>query len=214
MAHAPTGTHTRTRPRSHTAPLRCSGGRWRGRRRREGRVQHPHWACGGLARRRAPRERACAGAGGRARDRRRRVRDAPRRLRRPAQRLRRTRVPGRGKGTRRVQLVRRDGRDVSTLYGREGGGGGTADWRAHWDPRASRRAGGRAPSRGSAPCALMARASRRRRCPTAEATAKRRAASAGAAQGSRRRSPMRRGAGTAAQTTRAARPRPRARRAR
>jgi hypothetical protein len=29
-----------------------------------------------------------------------------------------------GKGTRRVQLVRRDGRDVSTLYGREGGGGG------------------------------------------------------------------------------------------
>ena len=28
------------------------------------------------------------------------------------------------KGTRRVQLVRRDGRDVSTLYGREGGGGG------------------------------------------------------------------------------------------
>jgi hypothetical protein len=26
-------------------------------------------------------------------------------------------------GTRRVQLVRRDGRDVSTLYGREGGGG-------------------------------------------------------------------------------------------
>ena len=27
-----------------------------------------------------------------------------------------------GKGTRRVQLVRRDGRDVSTLYGREGGG--------------------------------------------------------------------------------------------
>ena len=27
------------------------------------------------------------------------------------------------KGTRRVQLVRRDGRDVSTLYGREGGGG-------------------------------------------------------------------------------------------
>ena len=26
--------------------------------------------------------------------------------------------------TRRVQLVRRDGRDVSTLYGREGGGGG------------------------------------------------------------------------------------------
>ena len=28
-----------------------------------------------------------------------------------------------GKGTRRVQLVRRDGRDVSTLYGREGGGG-------------------------------------------------------------------------------------------
>ena len=28
----------------------------------------------------------------------------------------------RGKGTRRVQLVRRDGRDVSTLYGREGGG--------------------------------------------------------------------------------------------
>jgi hypothetical protein len=31
-------------------------------------------------------------------------------------------VDGR-KGTRRVQLVRRDGRDVSTLYGREGGGG-------------------------------------------------------------------------------------------
>ena len=30
----------------------------------------------------------------------------------------------RGKGTRRVQLVRRDGRDVSTLYGREGGGRG------------------------------------------------------------------------------------------
>ena len=30
----------------------------------------------------------------------------------------------RRKGTRRVQLVRRDGRDVSTLYGREGGGGG------------------------------------------------------------------------------------------
>ena len=29
-----------------------------------------------------------------------------------------------GKGTRRVQLVRRDGRDVSTLYGKEGGGGG------------------------------------------------------------------------------------------
>jgi hypothetical protein len=28
------------------------------------------------------------------------------------------------KGTRRVQLVRRDGRDVSTLYGREGEGGG------------------------------------------------------------------------------------------
>jgi len=27
------------------------------------------------------------------------------------------------KGTRRVQLVRRDGRDASTLYGREGGGG-------------------------------------------------------------------------------------------
>ena len=27
-----------------------------------------------------------------------------------------------GAGTRRVQLVRRDGRDVSTLYGREGGG--------------------------------------------------------------------------------------------
>ena len=27
-----------------------------------------------------------------------------------------------GKGTRRVQLVRRDGRDVSTLYGRGGGG--------------------------------------------------------------------------------------------
>ena len=27
------------------------------------------------------------------------------------------------KGTRHVQLVRRDGRDVSTLYGREGGGG-------------------------------------------------------------------------------------------
>jgi len=27
-------------------------------------------------------------------------------------------------GTRRVQLVRRDGRDVSTLYGREGGAGG------------------------------------------------------------------------------------------
>ena len=26
------------------------------------------------------------------------------------------------RGTRRVQLVRRDGRDVSTLYGREGGG--------------------------------------------------------------------------------------------
>ena len=26
------------------------------------------------------------------------------------------------KGARRVQLVRRDGRDVSTLYGREGGG--------------------------------------------------------------------------------------------
>ena len=25
-------------------------------------------------------------------------------------------------GTRRVQLARRDGRDVSTLYGREGGG--------------------------------------------------------------------------------------------
>ena len=32
----------------------------------------------------------------------------------------------RGEGTRRVQLVRRDGRDVSTLYGREGGGGGGA----------------------------------------------------------------------------------------
>ena len=32
-------------------------------------------------------------------------------------------MPGRAKGTRRVQLVRRDGRDVSTLYGREGGGG-------------------------------------------------------------------------------------------
>ena len=30
------------------------------------------------------------------------------------------------KGTRRVQLVRRDGRDVSTLYGREGGGGASA----------------------------------------------------------------------------------------
>jgi hypothetical protein len=28
------------------------------------------------------------------------------------------------RGTRRVQLVRRDGRDVSTLYGREGEGGG------------------------------------------------------------------------------------------
>jgi hypothetical protein len=31
-----------------------------------------------------------------------------------------------GRGTRRVQLVRRDGRDVSTLYGREGGGGGNS----------------------------------------------------------------------------------------
>jgi len=30
---------------------------------------------------------------------------------------------GCGKGTRRVHLVRRDGRDVSTLYGREGEGG-------------------------------------------------------------------------------------------
>ena len=29
-----------------------------------------------------------------------------------------------GTFTRRVKLVRRDGRDVSTLYGREGGGGG------------------------------------------------------------------------------------------
>ena len=32
--------------------------------------------------------------------------------------------------TRRVQLVRRDGRDVSTLYGREGGGGGLRHERA------------------------------------------------------------------------------------
>jgi len=28
-----------------------------------------------------------------------------------------------GRGTRHVHLVRRNGRDVSTLYGREGGGG-------------------------------------------------------------------------------------------
>ena len=31
--------------------------------------------------------------------------------------------PGGCEQRRRVQLVRRDGRDVSTLYGREGGGG-------------------------------------------------------------------------------------------
>ena len=38
--------------------------------------------------------------------------------------------PSWGKGTRRVQLVRRDGRDVSTLYGREGGGGRPPRWRS------------------------------------------------------------------------------------
>jgi hypothetical protein len=48
-----------------------------------------------------------------------------------------------GKGTRRVQLVRRDGRDVSTLYGREGGGGGTA-------PRSPPAPGGRAAAARSA----------------------------------------------------------------
>ena len=36
-----------------------------------------------------------------------------------------------GKGARRVQLVRRDGRDVSTLYGREGGGGALLRRPAH-----------------------------------------------------------------------------------
>jgi len=35
------------------------------------------------------------------------------------------------KGTRRVQLVRRGGRDVSTLYGREGRGGGGASRGRH-----------------------------------------------------------------------------------
>jgi hypothetical protein len=34
-------------------------------------------------------------------------------------------------GTLRVQLVRRDGRDVSTLYGREGGLGRPACWHVH-----------------------------------------------------------------------------------
>jgi len=50
----------------------------------------------------------------------------------------------RGKGTRRVQLVRRDGRDVSTLYGR----GGTRDMGRFFfstrDPRAAERAATRA----------------------------------------------------------------------
>jgi hypothetical protein len=39
------------------------------------------------------------------------------------------------RGTRRVQLVRRDGRDVSSQYGREGGRGG-GDARAAPSPRA------------------------------------------------------------------------------
>jgi len=34
-------------------------------------------------------------------------------------------------GTRRVQLVRKEGRDVSTLYGREGGGVQRGGWHAH-----------------------------------------------------------------------------------
>jgi hypothetical protein len=51
-----------------------------------------------------------------------------------------------GAATRRVQLVRRDGRDVSTLYGREGGGGGgtgVGGRRQRAPPR--RRAGDSAP---------------------------------------------------------------------
>jgi len=38
---------------------------------------------------------------------------------------------------RRVQLVRRDGRDVSTLYGREGGGGGRPRQAHGWEQVAS-----------------------------------------------------------------------------
>ena len=55
---------------------------------------------------------------------------------------------------RRVQLVRRDGRDVSTLYGREGGGGGGLC------PQRSRPVRGRASALGAAPPQEM----RRRRC--------------------------------------------------
>jgi len=48
---------------------------------------------------------------------------------------------------RRVQLVRRDGRDVSTLYGREAWGGGRG--RLHGDSAAvGRRGGERARARG------------------------------------------------------------------
>ena len=46
-----------------------------------------------------------------------------------------------GKGTRRVQLVRREGRDVSTLYGREGGGRRTRG-RTRGAARAPAREGG------------------------------------------------------------------------
>ena len=44
------------------------------------------------------------------------------------------------RGTRRVQLVRRDGRDVSTLYGREGGGGGGGGL-AHPAPKQKKKTG-------------------------------------------------------------------------
>ena len=59
-----------------------------------------------------------------------------------------------GKGTRRFQLVRRDGRDVSTLYGREGGGGHAWSGRmirvlAGVCPTASPSAAGSSPSPGS-----------------------------------------------------------------
>jgi hypothetical protein len=124
----------RARPRAARAAARC----WTGLARR--RLLPPqlharahaaradaaglHAAATGL------RTRTCQGSGG--------LQRATRRTH-PATTYRRSPRPYRPrtwKGTRRVQLVRRDGRDVSTLYGREGGEGNPE---AHSSPRASGR---------------------------------------------------------------------------
>jgi hypothetical protein len=98
--------------------------------------------------------------------------------------------PACGKGTRRVQLVRRDGRDVSTLYEREGGGGRCGPRLARAlhprrrrpalpccrRPRAQRRCV--VPRRGAQCLRLRAAPLRRQRPPLGQRSAARRSAGA------------------------------------